>query len=236
MHRTLSLGWGVVTVASMSGLNLVSSPAPVRAHEPSCGGTLLQFSVVEQGKSAVARFRFSLAVSGEGATEQAALAQLNQRLAGLRDVLQPFIRGRLVVPSPSTYPRPRRNGAQPSFAANAGVSGEVNRQRYNKLIQTLGGQPGVRMQRMESVADEQAETVLLQRLTAAALRRGKAEADSTAAAIGATRVRLLRVNRRDAMHGPRRVQLSETMRAGFDPGEAPEPMATARIELLYCLM
>ena len=236
MHRTLSLGWGVLTVASMGGLFLVSPLAPVRAHESSCAGTLLQFSVVEQGKSAVARFRFSLAVSGEGATEQAALAQLNQRLAGLRDVLQPFIRGRLVVPSPSTYPRPRRNGAQRSFAASTGVSGEVNRQMYNQLIQTLGGQPGVRMQRMESIADEQAETALQQRLTAAALRRGKAEADSTAAAIGATRVRLLRINRRDEMHGPRRVQLSETMRAGFDPGEAPEPMATARMELLYCLM
>ncbi len=234
MHRTLSLDWGVLSVASM-GVLLLSPPAPVLAHEPSCAGTLLQWSVVEQGKTAVARFRFSLTVSGEGATEQAALAQLNQRLDGLREVLQPFIQGRLVVPSPSTYPRPRRNGTQPSFAANTGVSGEVNRQMYNQLIQTLGRQPGVRMQRMESLADEQAETALQQRLMAAALRRGQAEADSTAAAIGATRVRLLRINRRDAMHGSRRVQLSEAMRTGFDPGEAPEPTATARMELLYCL-
>ena len=234
MHRTLSLGWGALSVASMGGL-LLSPPAPVLAHELSCAGTLFQLSVVEQGKTAVARFRFSLAVSGEGATEQVALAQLNQRLAGLREVLQPFIQGRLVVPSPSTYPRPRRNGTQPSFAANTGVSGEVNRQMYNQLIQTLGRQPGVRMQRMESIADEQAETALQQRLTAAALRRGQAEADSTAAAIGATRVRLLSINRLDAMHGLRRVQLSEAMRTGFDPGEAPEPTATARMELLYCL-
>ena len=167
MHRTLSLGWGALSVASMGGL-LLSPPAPVLAHEPFCGGTLLQLSVVEQGKTAVARFRFSLAVSGEGATEQAALAQLNQRLAGLREVLQPFIQGRLVVPSPSTYPRPPRNGTQPSFAASTGVSGEVNRQMYNQLIQTLGRQPGVRMQRMESIADEQAETALQQRLNAAA--------------------------------------------------------------------
>ena len=220
---------------ALMGLALLSLQTPVLAQQPACAGTLLQLSVAEQGRTAVDRFRFSLAVSGEGATEQAALAQLNQRLAGLREVLQPFIQGRLVVPSPSTYPRPRRNGTQPSFAANTGVSGEVNRQMYNQLIQTLGRQPGVRMQRMESIADEQAETALQQRLTAAALRRGQAEADSTAAAIGATRVRLLRINRRDAMHGPRRVQLSEAMRTGFDPGEAPEPTATARMELLYCL-
>ena len=119
--------------------------------------------------------------------------------------------------------------------ANTGVSGEVKRQMYNQLIQAVGGQPGVRMQGMKSIANEQAETALQQRLTAAALRRGMAEADDTATEIGATRARLLRINRSDAMRGPRRVQLSEAMRTGFDPGEAPEPTATARMELLYCL-
>ena len=103
------------------------------------------------------------------------------------------------MPSPSTYPRSGRNGAKQSFVANTGVSGEVNRQMYNQLIQAVGGQPGVRMQGMESIANEQAEAALQQRLTAAALRRGQAEADSTAAAIGATRVRILRINRSDTM-------------------------------------
>ena len=69
----------------------------------------------------------------------------------------------------------------------------------------------------------------------AALRRGKTEADDTAAAIGASRVRLLRINRSDAIRGPRRVQLSGAMRSGFDPGEAPEPTASVRMELHYCL-
>ena len=205
------------------------------ADAPSCAGTLLQLSVVEEGKTAVASFRFSLAVSAEGSTGQAALTQLNQRLARLRHLLKPFIQGRLIVPSPSTYPRSGRNGAKQSFVANTGVSGEVKRQMYNQLIQTVGGQPGVRMQGMKSIANDKAETALQQRLTAAALRRGMAEADHTAAAIGATRARLLRINRSNAMHGPRRVQLSEAMRAGFDPGEAPEPTATVRMELLYCL-
>ena len=233
-RRTLSFGWGTLSVAT-TGLLLFSPRGPVLAHAPSCAGTLLQLSVVEEGKTAVARFRFSLAVSGEGSTEQAALTQLNQRLAQLRQLLQPFLQGRLNVPSPSTYPRSRSKGGKPSFVANTGVSGEVKRQMYNQLIQAVGGQPGVRMQGMKSIANEQAETALQQRLTAAALRRGMAEADDTATAIGATRARLLRINRSDAMRGPRRVQLSEAMRTGFDPGEAPEPTATVRMELLYCL-
>ena len=174
-------------------------------------------------------------MSGEGPTEQAALTQLNQRLARLRQSLPPFIQGRLTVPSPSTYPRSGSNGAKTSFMANTGVSGEVNRQMYTQFIQAVGGQPGVRMQGMESIANAKAEAALRQRLTAAALRHGQAEADSTAAAIGATRVRILRINRSDSIRGPRRVQLSGAMSSGFDPGEAPEPTATARMELHYCL-
>ena len=148
-RRTLSFGWATLSVAT-TGLLLFSPRGPVlaHAHAPSCAGTLLQLSVVEEGKTAVARFRFSLAVSGEGSTEQAALTQLNQRLAHLRQLLQPFIQGRLIVPSPSTYPRSGRNGAEQSFVANTGVSGEVKRQMYNQLIQAVGGQPGVRMQGM----------------------------------------------------------------------------------------
>ena len=146
-RQTLSVGWGALSVAT-TGLLLLSPRAHVLAHAPSCAGTLSQLSVVEEGKTAVASFRFSLAMSGEGSTGQAALTQLNQRLAQLRQLLQPFLQGRLIVPSPSTYPRSRSKGGKPSFVSNTGVSGEVKRQMYNQLIQAVGGQPGVRMQGM----------------------------------------------------------------------------------------
>ena len=234
MYRRLPLCWASFSAAS-TALVLISQPQPLLAQQSSCAGTLLQLSVAEQGKTAVDRFRFLLALSGEGSSERAALNQLNQRLGRLRQSLQPLIQGRLLVSPPSTYPRPGSHGAQQFFVANTGVSGEVNRQMYNRLIQSVGGQSGVRMQGMESIANEQAELMLQQRLMAAALRRGKTEADDTAAAIGASRVRLLRINRSDAIRGPRRVQLSGAMRSGFDPGEAPEPTASVRMELHYCL-
>ena len=233
MHRSMK---GLIALPVAATLALGGQTSAL-ASQPgtSCSGTLFQFSVVEQGKVPVDRFRFSLALSGEGSSEQAALTQLNQRLAQLRQALQPLIQGRLVVPSPSTHPRPGRQGIKKAFSANTGVSGEVTRQMYNPLIQAVGGQPGVRMQGMESIANDQAEAALQQRLMVAALRRGQAEADRTAAAIGAARVRLLTINRRDAMRGPRRVQLSTAMRSGFDPGEAPEPASRLRLELDYCL-
>ena len=234
MRRSFSLGMGVLSVGSM-GLLLLSLRGPVLAQEASCAGTLLQLSVLEQGRVPVDRFRFSLALSGEGSTEQAALTQLNQRLTRLRPLLQSLIQGRLIVPAPFTTRRPGRDGTRESFAANTGVSGAVDRTMYNRFLQAVGGQPGVRIQGMESMANHEAETALQQRLMVAALRRGRAEAASTAAAIGAARVRLLRINRSDAMRGPRRVQLSTAMRSGFDPAEAPEPTATARLELHYCL-
>ena len=233
MHRSIK-GWIALPVAATLALGGQTS-ALASQPWPSCSGTLLQFSVVEQGKVPVDRFRFSLALSGEGSSEQAALTQLNQRLAQLRQVLQPLIQGRLLMPSPSTHPRPGRQGIKQAFSANTGVSGEVARPMYNPLIQALGVQPGVRIQGKESIANDKAEAALQQRLMVAALRRGQAEADRTAAAIGAARVRLLRINRRDAMRGPRRVQLPTAMRSGFDPGEAPEPASSLRLELDYCL-
>ena len=162
MHRSIK-GWIALPVVATLAMG---RPASALASQPgpSCSGTLLQFSVLEQGRTPVDRFRFSLALSGEGSSEQAALTQLNQRLAQLRQSLQPFIQGRLVVPSPSIHPRPGGKGIKQAFSANTGVSGEVKRQMYNQLIQAVGGQPGVRMQGMVSIANDQAEATLQQRL------------------------------------------------------------------------
>ena len=55
-----------------------------------------------------------------------------------------------------------------------------------------------------------------------------------ALAIGVSRVRLMRINRQDAMVRPRAIPL-ETARSGFRPGEAPKPAQTLRLQLDYCL-
>ena len=96
MHRSI-YGWValqmVATLALGGQTSALASPP-----RPSCSGALLQFSVVEQGKTAVDRFRFALALSGEGRTEAAESA-----LSQLRRDLLPLIQGTLTVPAPRTH-------------------------------------------------------------------------------------------------------------------------------------
>ena len=211
---------------------LVPTPAPAGVEAPVCSGTQLQLAIQERGNSRVDRFRFSLALSGEGVNEAAALKQLNTRLDRLRRELQPLVLGRLVVPAPHTHRRGR--SSEQRFMANTGVSGEVSRLNYNRLIQAVGAMPGVRQQGMRSVADAEAELGLQQRLLADALKRGEAEARATARVIGASRVTLQSIRRDSDLSGPRPMRL-EARSEGFDPEEAPKPPVTLRLQLEYCL-
>ena len=222
-----------MVTASVAAI-LLPAPAAVQADESPCGGTVLQLSVAEQGTSSAVRFRFSLALMAEGSSEKAALQQLQARLKRLRLTLEPLVVGTLTVPAPSTHQRGSKVDAERRYTASTGVSGDVNRSNYNALIEAVGGLPGVRLQGMTSQADASEAELVQQRLTVAALRRGTAEAQAMAAAIGVSRVRLMRINRQDAMVRPRAIPL-ETARSGFRPGEAPKPMQTLRLQLDYCL-
>ena len=231
--RTKTLGGlGLILGTALTAALLVPTPAPARVEAPVCSGTRLQLAIQEQGNSPVDRFRFSLALSGEGVDEAAALKQLNKRLDRLRRELQPLVLGRLVVPAPHTHRRGR--SSEQRFLANTGVSGEVSRLNYNRLIQALGAMPGVRQQGMRSVADAEADLRLQQRLLADALKRGEAEAKATARVIGATQVTLQSIRRDSDLGRPRPMRL-EARSKGFDPEEAPEPQTSLRLNLDYCL-
>ena len=215
---------------------LVPRPAAVQAQEAPCSGTVLQLAVLEKGKSTIDRFRFSLAVSGEGNSERAALDQLKQRISLLRQRTSSLIQGRLTVPPPTSYRRGGSEARPQRFVANTGVSGALKRTDYNSFLETVGGLSGVRLQGMTSMANETAEQSLQQRLMAAALRRGQEEAEAIATTIGAPNVRLLSIQRNDSLRGPRPVPMAARSSAsGFDPAEAPNPEATVRMQLKYCL-
>ena len=85
------------TLLVLSACVFIPSPTPLRADVLPCSGTRLKLSVQERGRSAVERFRFSLAVSGEGADEATALQQLNRRLASVRRESKPLVQGQLGV-------------------------------------------------------------------------------------------------------------------------------------------
>ena len=224
--------WTLLVGNVLSAAILVLSPAPVRAETWPCSGTRLKLSVQERGRSAVERFRFSLAVSAEGADEATALQQLNRHLASVRRELKPLVQGQLVVPAPHTHKRGR--ASEHRYMANTGVSGHVGLGTYNRLIQAVGVMPGVRLQGMESVAAPEKEAALRQRLMTDALNQGQADAETTARAIGASVVRLLGIDREGTMGRPRPLRL-EMVAKRFDPKEAPEPTITLRLQLEYCL-
>lgn len=230
-QRTIG-GLSLILGTALTAALLVPTPAPARAEAAVCSGTRLQLAIQEQGNSPVDRFRFSLAVSGEGVDEETALKQLNTRLDRLRRELNPLVLGRLVVPAPHTHRRGR--SSEQRFMANTGVSGEVSRVNYNRLIQAVGAMPGVRQQGMRSVADPEADLRLQQRLLAAALKRGEAEARATARVIGASQVTLQSIRRDSDLSRPRPMRM-EARSQGFDPEEAPEPQTTLRLNLDYCL-
>ncbi|RNC94137.1 MAG: DUF541 domain-containing protein [Synechococcus sp. YX04-3] len=220
------------TLLVLSACIFIPSPRPLRADVLPCSGTRLKLSVQERGRSAVERFRFSLAVSGEGADEATALQQLNRRLAIVRRELKPLVQGQLVVPAPHTHKRGR--ASEQRYVANTGVSGHVSLGSYDRLIQAVGAMPGVRLQGMESVAAPEKEAALRQRLMTDALNQGQADAATTARAIGRSEVTLLSIDRAGAMGRPRPLRM-EAVATGFDPMEAPEPTITLRLQLEYCL-
>ena len=234
-HQSIGLGliWPLVAVV---GVSCPASVLAATAPGATCAGTVLQLSIQEQGWSAVDRFRFSLGVSGEGASESAALQQLNQRLGELRGDLKPLLRGQLTVPAPRSH---QRGGAKPNaerqFVANTTLSGEVGRDDYDVLIQLAGSRPGARLQGMTSLADAQEELNQEQVVVTRALQRGLQEAQWIGRSIGRSRVSLQYVDRRGAIRRPLQARLADHKSMAFDPNEAPKPRVSVHLQLTYCM-
>ena len=202
---------------------------------PACSGTVLQLAVHEQASGVVDRFRFSLGLSGEGASEAAALTQLNQRLVRLRADLKPLIKGSLTVPAPRSYQRGGGAGSgSRMFVASTTLSGEVERSQYDALIQLAGRRAGVRLQGMTSLADAGAAQSQEQAVVKRALERGRQEAQSIGRSIGRSRVNLQHIDRRGAIQRPMQARMA-TPAMAFDPQEAPKPRVTVHLQLTYCL-
>ena len=227
--QLLSRCWvGLLLInAAVTGL-----ATPAQASSADCDGTQLELSLREQGASPAVGFRFSLAVTSEGRSEQAVMQQLNHRLGRLRRELQPLVQGMITVSAPTSHRRV--NGVEKRSMARAGVSADVTPANFNLFIQTVGSMPGVRQQGMQSMADEDADRKLQQTLMAKALLRGKAEAKATAAVIGLQQVRLISIQRGDSIQGPR-PRMVKTSPEGFDPQQAPSPRISVGLRLVYCL-
>ena len=226
----LAQPWRIVMVVSVASGAFLAVEAPLRAAESTdaCSGTVLKLAVHEQAVSEVSHFRFSLALSGEGNSESAALQQLNKRLHQLRQDLKPLMQGRLEVTAPRSHQQ------QKDFVAAIRLSGEVPSENYDALIQLSGRLPGVKLQGMTSLASSSSTDVGEKRALQRALDRGQQHAQWMARSIGRASVALQQIDQRGAV-GRSLQSRGVAASNGFDPNEAPKPRVSVHLQLTYCL-
>lgn len=212
---------------------------PASAFEPSvrCGGTLLQLQVEESGTAAFDRFRFDLGLEVEAPGKAEAMALLNSRLSSLRVALRPLQSGELTIPAPSTYTSGGGSGpgATPvRVHASTSVGGVVRQSSYDALIQTAARLPGVSLRSVTALAAGGSAVDLQTSLVRRALAEGRRQAEVTAAALGLTRLTLLRIDQRSGGM-PRPLPYARMAAASFNPAEAPPPERSLSLALDYCL-
>jgi uncharacterized protein YggE len=225
---------GLAALSLLPVVALLPRQVQAQVRPAACAGTLLELSVEERGETRTDRFRFALRLEAEGATTEAALDQLNQRLAATRTALQRLAQGPLTIPAPRTYASGGASQGRRRQQASTSISGEVERGGYDQLIQVAGRLPGVRLQGMTSLASTQNQNALADQLLESALKQGREQAERTAAALGLRRVTLLRIDQRGS--GTVR-PLAYAADAGrqFRPEEAPQPSQSLELNLDYCL-
>ena len=215
-----------VSLASLLGPAALAAPA-----KTICPGTLLQLAVQEQAVSDIDRFHFSLGLSGEGATEAAALQQLNQRLKQLRRDLKPLIVGQLSVPAPRSHQQGRSDDKR--FVARTTLTGEVEPSHYDALIQLTGRRVGVQLQGMQPKPKDESAVNSEKQALKRALNRGLEQAEWIGQTIGRKTIRLQTIERRGAMRSP--LLRSAASAVAFAPNEAPKPQISLKLQLTYCL-
>ena len=114
------------------------------------------------------------------------------------------------------------------------MSGQVSKANYDALIQTAGRLAGVSLRGFTAQAAGGSEADLQTALLRQALASGRRQADTTAQALGLSRVRLLRIDQRGG-GGPRPMPYARMAAASFNPDEAPPPERFVSLSLDYCL-
>ncbi len=235
---TLSSPWPA-TLAVITGLGAaLAAPTPLAAQQVQlrCDGTLLQAQGNAEQKRPIQGLRFSLAVEGEGASTDAALGQLQQRLAAVRSALQRLDVQELDVSSPSSSMRPAERGRPALGRASLRVSGGLRPERLQALVREVGGLPGVRLAPVSAEADASGAAAVRRELLRAAYRDALAQAREMAEAIGLGNPAPLQVQIQSAF---RPVPMAAAARDGqsvpdFDPGELPQPIDRLQLTAQFC--
>lgn len=234
-------GSGVLRGAALAGLGFgaLLVAAPVGAAEPqvqlSCSGTLLQARGSAELKRPVRALRVSLALEAEAATAAAALAELQSRLAAVRQRLQQLGVAELEVSSPSTWRRPASRERPAAELATLRLQGRLQPERLQPLVREVGALPGVRLAPVQAEADPAADAASRRQLLARAYGDALSQARDLAAAIGLRQLRPLQVQADDVLRPQLlRGMAADAAPAPFDPAELPPPTDRLSLAVSFC--
>ena len=199
-----------------------------------CSGTLLQARGRAELKRAIDALRLSLSLEAGAATADGALASLQSRLDGLRQVLKQLGVRKLEVTSPSTWTRaPERK--QPALTtASLQVSGELAPAQLQQLIRQVGVLPGVRLSPVDPRAQAKGNTAAQASLLKAAYGDALSQAKAMAGAIGLHQLRPLEVEVEGGVAPTMMRAMARQEAAPFDPVELPEPVDRLNLLVRFC--
>jgi uncharacterized protein YggE len=231
-------GFGLALPGSLAlSLALPLAPAAASAQvQLACDGTLLEARGTAEQPRPIRRLQVSLALEAEGASRDAALGLLQERLAAVRRALQGLTVEELQVSSPSTWPRSDARGRPAGVQASLSLSGRLAPQALQPLIRQVGALAGVRLAPVSPLADPAEDLAVRRRLLAAAVQDARAQALEVAAAIGRQRLEPLEVQLDgvEARPLPMMARAADAAPPPFDPAELAPPRERLSLLMRFC--
>ncbi len=216
---------------------LPSRPAGAQTQvQLSCTGTVLQSMGSAEIKRAIEALDVSLQLNAQGASANAALAELQRRLAAVRSALQALQVQELEVSSPSTWQRPVQRDRPAGVEANLSVRGRLQPQRLQQLVRQVGGLLGVRLAPVATRADERQNRASRRQLLKLAYQDAVERAQDMATAIGLRQLQPLDLQ---VEGGPRPMPMRAMASADagappFDPDELAQPIDRLQLQVRFC--
>jgi uncharacterized protein YggE len=220
----------------LAGVGLASPPWAWAQSGLRCDGALLEVRGQAEQRRPIQLLRIALALEAEATSADAALAELQRRLALVRSSLRELEVQELRVSSPATWPRPAEPKRPAAAQASVQINGQLAPEHLQALIRRVGALPGVRLEPVSAEADPTINRQVRQRLLRAAYQDAVAQARDISVAIDHGEVRPLEVLL-DGRVGsvPMRAALSaDAAVPPFDSAELPQPLDRLSLLVRFC--
>ncbi|QPN67843.1 SIMPL domain-containing protein [Synechococcus sp. CBW1006] len=229
--------WGATQLMLSPALVLLTLAKPVHAQvQVLCEGTLLEAQGSAERKRATQRLSISLGLEAEAASADAALAELQRRLAAVRSALQDLDVNDLRVSSPSTWQRSAESNRPARITAQLQVSGDLAPERLQRLVRDVGALPGVQLAPVRPQADPIADVAVRRELLRLAYQDALRQGRELAEAIGLSHVRPLQVSVNGGFRPVPMLARAADAAAPppFDPAELPSPIDRLQLQAQFC--